>query len=176
MDTAQQRWSKAVVGIHWASAILIAGLFAAGLTMVGLDPIDPMRRNLGRVHTVAGVLLAVLTLARLFIRRRTARPAALDAPLLHRRGIAVVHALLYVVSFGVILTGLGTVLRVRDQWHPYLLGELPKPPSFEALTSRTVHEVLAFLLVGLVSAHVVGVLVQELRKGGTIRRMLPFMR
>lgn len=176
MSATSERWSKAVVGIHWASALLIVGLFAAGLTMVGLDPTDPMRRNLGRVHTVAGNLLGLLTLARLLVRRRTAKPAALDAPALHRKGIAAVHALLYAVSLGVILTGLATVLRMRDQWHPYLLGELPRPPSFEVLTSRTVHEILAFLLVGLVSVHVVGVLMQQVRKGDALRRMLPFLR
>lgn len=176
MSTQSERWSKAVVFIHWASALLIIGLFAAGLSMVGLEATDPMRRNLGRMHTIAGNLLGLLTLARLVIRRRAPRPTPLDAPAIHRKGIAAVHVLLYVVSLAVVVTGLGTILRVRDSWHGYLLGELPKPPSFEAFASREVHEVLAFLLVSLVTAHLVGVVVQEVRKGGALRRMVPFLR
>lgn len=176
MSGSRDRWSGVVIGIHWLSALLIAGLFAAGLGMVGLDPADPLRRNLGRVHTIAGNLLGLITLARLLLRRRTQPPTPIDAPAIHRKGIAVVHALLYVVSLSVVVTGLGTVLRVRDGWHRYLLGELPKPPSFAAFASREVHEILAFALVAMVAAHLVGVLVQEARKGGALRRMLPFLR
>lgn len=176
MEQTSERWSRAVVGMHWLSAFLIVALFAAGLAMVGLEPTDPLRRNLGRVHTVAGNLLGLSTLARLAVRRRTAGPAPLDAPALHRKGIGAVHALLYVLSFGVVLTGLVTILRVRDGWHGYLLGELPKPPAFDMFASRELHEVLAFGLVFLVGAHVVGVAVQEVRKGGALRRMLPFLR
>lgn len=172
MTGSAERWSRVVVGIHWVSAFLIVALFGAGLAMVGLDPADPLRRNLGRAHTIAGNLLGLITLARLLIRRRTQAPSPIDAPELHRKGIAVVHALLYVVSLGVIITGLGTVLRVRDGWHRYLLGELPKPPSFHAFASREVHEILAFALVAMVAAHIVGVIVQEARKGGALRRML----
>jgi cytochrome b561 len=168
------RWPKGVVGLHWVSAFLIIALVAAGFLMTGLDPTDPMRRNLGRLHTISGNLLGVITLARLVVQRRTARPDPLAVPAIHQRGIRAVHALLYVVTLGVIATGLGTVLRTN--WHTYLLGELPRPPSFDALASRTVHETLAIILVLLVTGHIVGVIVQEVRKGKTLRRMVPFLR
>lgn len=174
--TSRDRWPKLVAAAHWASALLVFGLLAAGLLMTTLDPLDPMRRNLGRVHTISGNLLGLLTLVRLWARRRGPRPEPLPVPELHRKGIAVVHALLYAVILAMVATGLGTVLRTRSEWHGYLLGELPKPPSFETLASRSVHEALSLVLAALVGAHVVGVFVQEVRKGGTLRRMLPFWR
>jgi cytochrome b561 len=176
MDGTPNRWSKLVAGMHWASALLILILIVAGFRMVGLDPADPMRRIIGRVHTISGVLLGLVTVARLVVRRRTPAPEPLDATESHRKGVAIVHALLYVVSLATIATGLGTVLRVRDQWHGYLLGELPKPPAFDAFVSRQAHEVLAILLVVLVGVHVIGAVVQEVRKGGALRRIVPFMR
>lgn len=154
--------------------MLVFAIVLAGFRMTGLDVTDPMRRNLGRVHTVSGVLLGLVTLTRLVVLRRTAKPAALAVPAVHQRGITVVHGLLYALTLAVIATGLGTGLRTT--WHEYLKGDLAQPPSFDALASRTVHEVLAIALVGLVAAHIVGVAVQELRKGGTLRRMVPFLR
>lgn len=173
---APERWSKLVVILHWTSTLLVFGLIAAGVTMTSLDPLDPLRRALGRAHTLSGILLGVLTLGRLVVIRRSPGPAPDVSSELHRKGIAAVHALLYALTLAIIATGLGTVLRMRPEWHGYLEGELPKPPSFEALASRTVHEVLAMVLGTLVFAHVLGVAVQELKKRRTLRRMLPFLR
>lgn len=174
MDATSDRWPKPVAALHWVTALLIVAIVSAGFLMVGLDPTDPMRRNLGRLHTISGNLLGLLTLARLVVMRRAQRPEALPTSALHQKGVAVVHALLYVLTLAVIATGLGTALRTT--WHEYLKGDLPKPPSFELLTSRSVHEVLAMALVALVGAHVVGVFVQQVRSGGTLRRMVPFLR
>lgn len=163
-----------MIAIHWATALLLVAIIAAGYTMTELASTDPLRRNLGRLHTIGGNLLGLMTLARLVVLRRSARPPALGTSRVHAKGIAAVHALLYVLTFAVIGTGLGTAL--PSTWHEYLKGDLPTPPSFEAVASRQVHETLAFVLAVLVTTHILGVIVQEVRGGGVLRRMLPFLR
>lgn len=173
-DTSKDRWSKPVVILHWATALLVFAILTAGFLMTRMEATDPMRRNLGRLHTVSGNLLGLLTLARLVVLRRATRPAALAVSTLHQKGVAIVHVLLYVLTLAVIATGLGTAL--RTSWHEYLKGDLPKPPVFDSLASRQVHEVLAFVLALHVAAHVVGVVVHELRTRRALRRIVPLLR
>lgn len=174
MSSLETRWSKSVSVLHWAAAMLVVGLLTAGLIMTRLDPTDPLRRILGMLHTISGNLLGVLTLARLVVRARTTPAGPLDVGPAHRRGVAIVHGLLYAVPIATIVTGLATVL--RSAWHPYLTGEVALPPAFDSLASRQVHEALSTLLALLVVVHVVGAIVHERRHGKTLRRIVPFMR
>ena len=55
-------------------------------------------------------------------------------------------------------------------------GALAAAPELESLASREVHEVLVFALLGLVALHVGGVVLQQVRRGGIARRMVPFLK
>lgn len=166
-----ERWSKKIVALHWLSAALLVGMVIVGSVMAGLSPEDPLRRVLGRMHSLTGVSLGLLTLARLVVRVRGPSPTPIPLAPLHRTGAAIIQALIYVGLFGMALTGVVTAY--RSNWHPYIEGVDPSP-VFEGLLSRQVHGVLIIGLVLLVGAHVVGVLVQQVRKGSTVRRILPF--
>ncbi len=174
MSASNDRWSKAVVVLHWLAGLLILGLLAVGLVMTGLEPADPLRRNLGRVHSISGNVVALLTLARFALVRRGPRPEPMALTAAHQKGVTLVHLLLYALPLAVISTGLATGL--RTDWHPYLKGDLPVPPDFTGLVSREVHEVLAISLAALVGAHVAGAVLQELRQGRALRRIVPFLR
>lgn len=169
-----ERWSKLMVALHWVSAGLLAGLLIVGSTMVDLAPDSPVRPVLGRLHAVGGVTLALLTLARLLRKQLGTRPAPLPLAPLHRAGVGLVQALIYVAIFGMGASGLGTAL--GSDWHSYLDGTPLSAPDLSHLLSRKVHGALAWGLVLLVGAHVVGVVVQQVRKGGVLRRMIPFLR
>lgn len=166
-----ERWSKTIAALHWLSAALLVGLVIAGLTMVRLPADEPMRRIIGRVHSLSGVTLGLLTLVRLVVRLRTKGPAPIPLAPLHRRGVAVIQALLYGALFGMAVTGVATA--ARSNWHAYIEGT-DLSPVFDGLASRQVHGTLVFGLIALAGAHVIGVLVQQVRKGETLRRMLPF--
>lgn len=168
-----ERWSKKIVALHWLSAALLVGMVVVGLVMVGLPPDEPLRRVLGRMHSLTGVTLGLLTLARLVVRLRGPSPAPIPLAPLHRQGAAFIQALIYLGLFGMAATGVATAY--RSNWHAYIEGADPSP-VFDGLLSRQVHGALIIGLVLLVGAHVVGVLVQQARKGGTLRRVLPFLR
>ncbi len=165
------RWSTPMMLLHWLSAALVAGLVLAGLVFTELPAASSERLQLSRLHSLAGGALVLLTIARLLLRRRGPSPAPLPLPALHRRGVGLLHALLYAVIFSLGASGLLTA--ARSAWPDYLQGRLAEAPALDALLSRDVHEALAFTLVGLVLTHVAGVLLHQLRRGGALGRMLP---
>jgi|GEM_PF-713688 len=170
-----ERWSTTTMVLHWASVALIVGLAAAGFVMTDLPPDSSLRLLVSRLHTVSGLTLMLLTVSRVVVRWRGRSHAPLPLPLppLHRRGVSAVHALLYAVIFA--LGASGFLTGALSTWPGYLRGELAMAPELERLASRQVHEALVFVLLTLVALHVGGVLVQELRFGGALRRMVPFL-
>jgi cytochrome b561 len=170
---AAERWSKASQNLHHLSILMIAGLVAVGLTMTGLDPADPLRRYAGLAHSLGGVSLALLTLWRVVLRLRRPAPEALPLPALHRRGMEAVHWLIYAATFAVALSGKG--LGLTSEWPAYMRGMLPAAPDLSALLLRQVHEHAVHVLIVLIGIHVLGVAVNELRHGRTLRRMFGWM-
>ena len=167
----RERWSTPVVVIHWLSAALIVGLAAAGLVMSHMSPDASARLLLSRLHSVGGVALMALTVARLIARTRAGGPAPLPLDAAHRRLVGVVHALIYATLFGIGASG--ALTGARSEWPQYLRGELGRAPALEAMTSRAAHEALVFTLLGLVAIHVAGVVIHQARRGGALPRMLP---
>ena len=166
----KERWSNASVALHWLAAALIVGLATAGFVMTDLPADSSGRLLISRLHTLGGATLMLLTVARLVVRRRGPAVSPLPVSDLHRRGVGVIHALLYVVTFGIGATGF--VTGARSAWPDYLRGQLAEAP---ALASREAHEALVFALLGLVLLHVGGVMLQQVRQGGVLRRMVPFL-
>lgn len=172
-DGNAREWSGASVALHWLSAVLIAGLVTAGFVLSDLPADSDTRLLMSRMHTLGGLTLMLLTVARLAFRLRGPAPAPLPLSDLHRRGVGLVHALLYGVLFAIGASGM--VTGATSAWPEYLRGELSQAPALEALASREAHEVLVFALLGLILLHVGGVMVQQLRQGRVLRRMAPFL-
>src|SRR5690606_36967349 len=118
-----------------------------------------------------GLTLMLLTVARLVVRWRGPAVEPLALPELHRRGVGVIHTLIYVVTFAIGATGF--VTGAGSAWPQYLQGQLAAAPALEALGSRQAHESLVIALVGLVVLHLGGVMLQQIRHGGVLRRMSP---
>lgn len=169
----KERWSNASVVLHWLAAALIVGLATAGFVMTDLPADSSVRLLISRMHTLGGVTLMLLTVARVIVRRRGPTVTPLPVSELHRRGVGVTHALIYAVTFAIGASGF--VTGARSAWPDYLRGQLAEAPALEAIASRQAHEVLVFALLGLVLLHVGGVMLQQVRKGGVLRRMVPFV-
>lgn len=173
MTALRERWSNTSVAIHWLAATFIVGLATAGFVMTDLPADSSGRLLISRMHTLGGLTLMMLTVVRLVVRRRGPAVTPLPISELHRRGVGVVHTLLYAVTFAIGASGF--VTGAQSAWPEYLRGQLAKAPALEALASRQAHEVLVFALLGLVLAHVGGVMLQQVRMGGVLKRMVPFL-
>jgi len=92
---------------------------------------------------------------------------------LHWLAAALIVGLLYAVTFAVGASGI--ITGALSAWPDYLRGQLAEAPALEALAPRQAHEALVFALLGLVLLHVGGVMLQQVRKGGVLGRMVPFL-
>lgn len=169
----RERWSNTSVALHWLAAALIVGLATAGFVMTDLPADSSVRLLISRMHTLGGATLMLLTVVRLVVRRRGPAVRPLPVSELHRKGVGAIHALLYAVTFSIGASGF--VTGARSAWPDYLRGQLAEAPALEALASRQAHEALVFALLGLVLLHVGGVMLQQVRTGGVLRRMVPFL-
>lgn len=173
MTTMDKQWGKWSIALHWASAAIIIGLATAGFVMADLAPESSLRLLLSRLHTAFGLTLMLVTVIRLVTRLRAAPLEPMAMAPLHRRGVALVHGSLYAVLFG--LGASGATTGALSAWPDYLRGSLERAPELEQLASREVHESLVWALGVLVFLHVAGVMIQEVRVGGALHRMLPWM-
>ncbi|MBL9110960.1 MAG: cytochrome b/b6 domain-containing protein [Myxococcales bacterium] len=170
----EARWPRASMIVHAAGAALVIGLAGAGFVMSDAPAGSGARLLLSRLHTLLGAGLMILTVARLVLRARGPKPPPLELLPVHRMGMGFVHVLLYVVTFAIGASGFAT--GATSAWPDYLGGRLPEAPDLHALVPRQAHEALVFALLGLVFAHVAGVMIHQVRKGGVLGRMIPFLK
>jgi cytochrome b561 len=157
--TVIRKYHPALVTLHWLLAFLIiAALFLGAVIMVRISNSNPMKMEALRNHGIAGVLILVLTLARLTVRERTDRPpdATTHNPWLDRLAWWS-HRLLYVAVLGMALSG--AFMAYQANLVPILFeheGRLPA--SFWVYPVRSVHYAFSRLLMGLIALHVAGAL------------------
>lgn len=90
-------YGAVAVGLHWLSALLIVGLLVSGT--IADETADPAAKaSILSIHAPFGILVLVLTLARLLWWRLDARPEPLDGDTAFQKlGAKGVHGLLYLV-------------------------------------------------------------------------------
>lgn len=94
------------VVLHWLVALAVFGLFGLGLWMVGLSYYSPWYTTAPMIHIGVGVLLGAVLILRLVWRLANPRPAF--EPTLGRAeriGALSAHAVMYVLMFGVTISG-----------------------------------------------------------------------
>ena len=153
------RHHPALVALHWMLALLIIADLTIGTVVLVHIPNDAPKKLEGlRAHMSAGLAILALMSLRLGVRLRSAKPA--DAP----TGSAILdriawlsHRMMYAVVFGMIASGVGMALQSHAAQTVFLhQGKLPA--SFWIYPLRSVHFVLAKVLMTLIGLHVVGAL------------------
>lgn len=168
--STQTRYGTVAASLHWAIAILLFVAVGSGLAAdaAGPDGTAPLR-----VHALAGISAALLTLFRIvwWWRVDTKPDAAPNTD--GMRGIVAktVHLLLIIVPLGMAASGVG--MMVLSGAGPILTGDIPGPlPDFATLAPRTAHGFGALLLGALVLLHVGAALYHHFGlRDGLLRRM-----
>lgn len=167
-SSSEPGWSAAQRRLHWWSAGLVLASLVLGLLMTALPYSSLLAKFLAyQMHKSLGVMLFLLVLWRLALRARRAAPPGAR---LARLGQAVLYVLLLAVPLlgwlvaqlapGPVPTTLFLLIPI-----PHLLA--PDPLLFSWL--RPVHQVAAWLLVGLAAGHAALGLRQGLARAGMIR-------
>ncbi len=161
--------------LHWSTALIILGLLSLGFYMDGLA-FSPFKLALYGWHKSFGILVLMLLALRVIWRFTNAHLLALPSHQAWERVLAkLIHILLYAAMIGMPLSG----------WIMSSAAEFPVPFfglfDLPALTGKDealfklmkeVHEVSAFVIIGIVGLHVAGALKHHFIDGDeTLQRM-----
>ncbi|PKU21423.1 cytochrome b [Telmatospirillum siberiense] len=172
------RYTASAQALHWISAALMFFVVPCAWYMLSLAREDPARAEWHTIHKSVGVLILVLTVARLVWRGIKPPPPMAGHPNPLEKLLAeAAHGLLYVMLFVMPISGyLGSVANGRAV---NLFGVLPLPtliaPDKElAHVAHLFHEAGQWVVYLLVAMHILAALGHTLiRKDGTLERMLP---
>lgn len=169
-----QRYSGIAILLHWALALLL--LFQLGLGWALEDLPRSTMFIAFQFHKSVGILILVLSLARLLVRLVVPRPPAEGAPALKLLAGSV-HWLLYGVMILGPITGWIIVSTARVKLPTLLFGMIPLPhlPLGTAWNepAETIHGLIGWVLAGLVVLHIAGALRHHLLRDDLIGRMMP---
>jgi len=180
MPGADRGYTAVAKILHWLTALLVLGLICVGLWMVGL-PIGFAKLYAYAWHKWIGLTVLVLSVLRLAWRVYRPPPGLPDTITRWERAVAPwSHGLLLVLLLALPVSGwlMSSAGGVSVVW----FGILPLPDLvprdlalFERL--RTLHHWLAWILMALLTLHLLAVLRHDvLRRDGIFRRMSPFAR
>jgi cytochrome b561/polyisoprenoid-binding protein YceI len=173
--TGPARYSAAAIALHWALALLLAFQLGLGWRLEDL-PKGVAQFTAFQLHKSVGILILLLSLARLLVRFAKPRPPlAEDKPLAMLLAKAV-HALLYVAMIGGPLAGWVLVSTGKVRLQTMLFGTVPWPDLPLGAgwhePAEVLHAALAWLLAGLIALHVAGALRHHWLRRDYLGRML----
>jgi cytochrome b561 len=173
-------YTRTAITLHWIIALLIFTAFPLGVYMHEL-PLSPDKLRLYSWHKWIGVTIFLLAMFRVSWRG-THRPPPLPAAMASWEKFAAhsVHYLLYVLILAIPLSGwlMSSAKGVQTVWFGVLpLPDLVSKDKELGDSLKEVHEVLNFLMLGLVLAHIGAALKHHfIERDDTLVRMLPFLR
>lgn len=187
MSAAPNRYSAIAIALHWVIALLLIGQIAGGFIMADLPDGSPLKFQAFQLHKSFGVTVLLLTMLRLGWRlghKPPPLPAAM--PGWEQAAARATHVAFYVLLIVLPLLGWLFVSATPFQVPTFLFGVVPIPhfPGFEAVADRKavaaqfmgLHELAAFLMIGLATLHVAAALKHHfINRDRVLARMLPFL-
>jgi superoxide oxidase len=176
-DTQIERYGLVAQGFHWLVVLLLVGVFVTNSVRETMpEDGEAYWRNL---HMSLGILIFLVTIARLGWRRIVPPPALIDAPKWSQLAANIVHVLLNLATLLVPIFG---YLRVASKGYaadffgtqvPSILGEMP---ALHEIMEEFFHgEPMEIMLYILIALHVAAALWhQYFIKDNALRRMLPW--
>ena len=154
-----KRYHPTLIVLHWLLAIAIGGAFVMGALVLDHMKNDaPEKMQLLQMHVIGGISILVLTIIRLIVRIKTAKPAPVvtDNPKMDKVGSGVQH-LLYLMSFLAALSGMALAMK-SDLINVLFKHVGTLPADFEGYAAHGVHALMAAGLILLTLVHVAGAL------------------
>ena len=152
----KERYDKAAIALHWLTAFLVIGMIIIGLYMVTIPPRVPPREFLFNLHKSFGIVILVLTIARLGWRwKHPPPPWPVDMPVWNKRAAQITHGLLYAALL--IQASSGYLASEFGRFGISFFGiELPRwgsdTPDVRAVF-LTLHRIGAFSVIALTGLH-----------------------
>lgn len=168
--------------LHWVMAVIVICMLALGLYIHGLDPDNPaeapVKTGLGALHKATGMLILFLVSVRAAWALANVKPALpASVPGWQRRASKISHALLYLLMFGMPISGYVMSSYAQRPVDFYGLFEIPALFAEKDIEMAKqifeVHETLATVLLVLIIIHVCAALKHQfIDKDNVLKRML----
>ncbi len=175
MQHETQKYNAGARGFHWATALLILGLLPAGFYMVVME-FSPFKLQIYGLHKSLGLTVLILAVFRILWRGFFKPPSSLGTHKAWEKALSkTIHIVLYVAIVMMPLSG--WVMSSAGDFPVTFFGLFDVPnivPKNENIfeTSRSVHTVLGFIIVGCLGLHIVGALKHHfIDKDATLARM-----
>jgi cytochrome b561 len=172
-----QQWGAIAIIMHWTTAITIISLFALGLWMTGLTYYSEWYQTAPYIHKSVGILLLIVTVARLGWRVKEIIPSALPTHTKAEQTMGhLMHLALYGLIFGMIVSGYlistadGRAISVFGWFEvPATITSLPQQEDIAGL----VHLYMGYTIIAMASLHgLAAVKHHVIDKDNTLKRML----
>ncbi len=170
-EETRDAYSDRIQILHWLSAVLILLMIPLGFAMQRIES-QSLQLGAMRFHVLLGFVVLGLTLLRVVWRWVDDSPDPLpDLSDLHRRGIGMVHVLLYLLLAGLSISGV--LLLVQSGLGLTLMGLSgdPVPVNLSESLPRQAHGLEARVYIALLVAHLGGIVVYQFSKGDVLSRM-----
>lgn len=170
---AVRRYHPALVVLHWRVALLVVvGLVMGTLGLSTLPNSSPDKIGALRVHMIAGGAILILMLLRLVVRRVTVHPPPVPTGFaLADRLAPLAHGGLYLAVLA--MAGSGIAMSIGAGLPAIVFGgQGSLPADFSHLAARSVHGIVAKVLMALVALHVAAAVYHQwVRRDGLLTRM-----
>ena len=173
-----QRYTKPAMLMHWLSALLIVSAFVLGWIMTDIPGFTPTKLKYFSWHKWLGVTVLGLVCLRLLWRKaNTPPPHPAGMPQWQKRAADGTHILLYILIFGVPISGYLYTLAAGIPVVYLGLFQLPvfmgPNPELKPIL-KTIHYVLNMTMAVAVAAHVAAALKHHfIDRDDVLKRMLP---
>lgn len=171
-----KRYSVPAIAAHWLTFLLLLGSFSMGFYMTDLA-MSPDKLRFYSWHKWAGVTIFLLTVLRLAWRLMVRPPALPAMPTWEKRAADLSHGLLYFSLFAMPVSG--WLMSSAKGFTTVYFGVLPLPdllsknPELGEVLEEA-HEILAFLMLGLIALHALAALKHHfLDRDSVLTRMVP---
>lgn len=163
--------------LHWAMAVLIAGVYAAIELREFFPKGSDMREGFKSWHFMLGLMVLLLVVVRIISRLATTAPPITPVPALwQRRAATAAHLALYGLMLGMPIAG-WVILSAKGAPIPFFGLALPPligPDKALAAQVREIHETAGTVGYWLIGLHAAAALAHHyVWKDDTLRRMMP---
>ena len=151
----QFRYSSSQILVHWLSAFAVIFLLVTGTFVLAEMPNTPDKISNLLIHMLAGGLVGMLVLLRLWLRSRHPSPPALA-------GSRFARIVQIAMNLGLLLLVIsGSVLVIQSGAAAAVLGAGELTADFTTFLPRQVHGILTRVVMGLVALHIAAALYHQ---------------